>query len=349
MERISDIGATPYEPAPRGESLRKLRNGGRNSGMESLKFALSIVLDCLTFVVLVIPILVRYVVALFVSPQKKKITGQLALVTGGANGLGREICLQLAKEGCHIAVNDLDATNGEKTVEDLRKMGVKAKFFKADISNFDAVQGLRKEIEGSLGPVDILVNNAGVLPLMSLREGKPEDIQKVLEINLLSHFWTIRTFIDGMIERRMGHIVAVASVASYLPQGRMISYVASKYGLRGLMEAFSDELYYEGLSDQINTTITFPFFMPTRKDLIDMLCKLKIIGRVPIFAPEKMARRTVNGILTNRRQVFLPNILSPGLKQYEFIPNDLKRLGRKLVYQSDIPRLMPLPSQFNMA
>nr|XP_029715616.1 uncharacterized protein LOC115259225 [Aedes albopictus] len=115
------------------------------------------------------------------------------------------------------------------------------------------------------------------------------------------------------------------------------------------MEAFSDELYYEGLSDQINTTITFPFFMPTRKDLIDMLCKLKIIGRVPIFAPEKMARRTVNGILTNRRQVFLPNILSPGLKQYEFIPNDLKRLGRKLVYQSDIPRLMPLPSQFNMA
>lgn len=51
------------------------------------------------------------------------------------------------------------------------------------------MQGLRKEIEGSLGPVDILVNNAGVLPLMSLREGKPEDIQKVLEINLLSHFW----------------------------------------------------------------------------------------------------------------------------------------------------------------
>lgn len=100
-----------------------------------------------------------------------------------------------------------------------------------------------------------------------------------------------------MIERRMGHIVAVASVAckyrqwknvifllsmfigifieAYLPQGRMISYVASKYGLRGMMEAFSDELYYEGLSDQIKTTITFPFFMPTRKELIDMLCKLK--------------------------------------------------------------------------
>lgn len=100
-----------------------------------------------------------------------------------------------------------------------------------------------------------------------------------------------------MIERRRGHIVAVASVAcefkqsylyisdnnkfppcqflAYLPQGRMVCYVASKYGLRGLMEAFNDELYFEGLSDQIFTTIAFPFFMPTRKDLIDMLCKLK--------------------------------------------------------------------------
>ncbi|XP_062543321.1 17-beta-hydroxysteroid dehydrogenase 13-like isoform X1 [Armigeres subalbatus] len=344
MERISDIGATPYEPAPRGESLRKLQNGGRSSGLETLKFALSVVLDCLTFVVLVIPILVRYAVGLFVTQPKKKIAGQLALVTGGANGLGREICLQLAKEGCNIAVNDLDATNGAKTVDDLQKMGVKAKFYKADISNFDAVQGLRKEIENSLGSVDILVNNAGVLPLMSLREGKPEDIQKVLEINLLSHFWTIRAFIDGMIKRQRGHIVAVASVASYLPQGRMICYVASKYGLRGMMEAFSDELYYEGVSNQINTTITFPFFMPTRKELIDMLCKLKIIGRVPIFAPERMAHLTVKGILTNSRQVFLPRILGPGLKEYEFIPNDLKRLGRKLVFQGDIPRLMPLPA-----
>lgn len=133
MQSISDIGATPYEPAPRGESLRKLRNGnstGGSSGLNSLKFAFSIVLDCLTFVVLVIPILLRYVVGIFVPQQRKKINGQLALVTGGANGLGREICLQLAQQGCHVAVNDLDVTNGEKTADDLRKLGVKSKFFK---------------------------------------------------------------------------------------------------------------------------------------------------------------------------------------------------------------------------
>ncbi|KXJ71453.1 hypothetical protein RP20_CCG020524 [Aedes albopictus] len=341
MERISDIGATPYEPAPRGESLRKLRNGGRNSGMESLKFALSIVLDCLTFVVLVIPILVRYVVALFVSPQKKKITGQLALVTGGANGLGREICLQLAKEGCHIAVNDLDATNGEKTVEDLRKMGVKAKFFKADISNFDAVQGLRKEIEASLGPVDILVNNAGVLPLMSLREGKPEDIQKVLEINLLSHFWTLRAFIEGMIARRSGHIVAIASATSYLPVGRLVSYVASKYGVRGLMEALNDEMYFDGLQNEIHTTTVFPCFMNTRKEVINTLQKLDILSRMPIFSTKRTARAIVSGMLRNQRHVFMPKYVGPFLTHYETIPVEIRRVATKLLLQNKgVPKLM---------
>ncbi|XP_065087862.1 17-beta-hydroxysteroid dehydrogenase 13-like isoform X2 [Ochlerotatus camptorhynchus] len=344
MQSIRDIGTTPYEPAPRGESLRKLRNGnstGRNSGLDSLKFAFSIVLDCLTFVVMVIPILVRYAVGIFVPQQRKKINGQLALVTGGANGLGREICLQLAQQGCHVAVNDLDATNGEKTADDLRKLGVKSKFFKADISSFDAVQGLRKEIESSLGHVDILVNNAGVLPLMSIREGKPEDIQKVLEINLLSHFWTLRTFIDGMVARRKGHIVAIASATSYLPVGRLVSYVASKYGVRGLMEALNDEMYFDGLQNEIHTTTVFPCFMNTRKEVITTLQKLDILSRVPIFSTRRMARAIISGMQRNHRHVFMPKYLGPFLTHYETIPVEIRRVAAKLLLQNKgVPKLM---------
>lgn len=345
MENINSIGTSPYEASPRGESFRKLRNGGGTSADEknllaTLKFVFTCLVDFLTFLVLLVPILVGYVVRFFVPREKKKITGQLALVTGGANGLGREICLQLAQRGCHVAIADLDLVNGELTADDVRKQGVKAKCFKADISSYDSVQELKREIESSLGQVDILVNNAGVLPLMSVREGTPEDVKKVLEINLLSHFWTIRAFVDGMITRRKGHIVAIASAASYLPLGRLCAYVASKYGVRGMMEAFNDELYFEKLQDEVFTTTVYPYFINTRKDLIDTLDKINILGRVPIFSAKTMARATVNGMLQNQQHIYVPKFLGPLLIQYENVPCEIRRMARKILLKTDIPKLM---------
>ncbi|XP_053687136.1 17-beta-hydroxysteroid dehydrogenase 13-like [Sabethes cyaneus] len=346
MENISSIsvanGIEKYEPAPRGDSLRKLRNGGNsNSTMDQLKFIFSCIVDCLTFLVLVVPILLGYVFRWFVPRQKKDITGQLALVTGGANGLGREIGLELARKGCNVAVGDLDMANGEKTVEDLRRLGVKAELFKVDVSDFDSVLELKRQVESTLGHVDILVNNAGVLPLMSLREGKPEDLKKVMEINLLSHFWTIRAFIEGMSQRRKGHIVAIASATSFLPLGRVCCYIASKYAVRGLMEAFNDELFFDGLQDEVFTTVAYPPFMNTRRDLIDTLNKMNILGRVPIMSAKLMARATVDAMLRNQQHVFLPKYLGLLLVRYEHIPREVRRLARKIMLKTDIPKLIP--------
>ncbi|XP_001847011.2 estradiol 17-beta-dehydrogenase 11 [Culex quinquefasciatus] len=343
MQSLRNIGGSPYEAAPRGDTLLKLRDGSGSGsdGLATVKFVLSCLIDAGTFLVLLVPILVKYVVGLFVSPPKKDIRGQLALVTGGSNGLGREICFQLARNGCHVAVVDLDSVNGEKTVQDLHQQyGVKAMFYKADISSYESVQELRKSVESSLGQVDILVNNAGVMPLMSVREGTPEDLKRVLEINLLSHFWTIRTFIDGMVSRRKGHIVAVASAVAYLPLGRLCSYVASKYGVRGLMEAFNDELYCDGLQNEVFTTTVNPIFLNTRKDLIDALDKANLLGRMPIFSAKTMARAVVGGMLRNRQDVFVPKAIKPFLIQYENIPNEIKRLARRIMLRTDMPKLM---------
>ncbi|XP_058461412.1 estradiol 17-beta-dehydrogenase 11-like [Malaya genurostris] len=342
MDSISNIGINAYEAAPRGASLRMLRNGGadRLGTMARLRFWFSIIVDILTFLVLLVPILLGYVGRLFVSKPKKKIEGQLALVTGGANGLGREICLQLAQQGCHVAVADLDVTNGEKTAEDVRRMGVESKCFKADISEYESVVELKRQVENSLGHVDILVNNAGVLPLMSVREGKPEDLKKVLEINLLSNFWTIRVFVEGMVVRRKGHIVCIASATSFLPLGRLCSYVASKYGVRGLMEAFNDELYFDGLQDDIHTTTVYPTFMNTRMDVINTLDRINILGRVPFISAKTMARGTVNAMLRNQQHVFVPKWIGPMLIRYEHVPNEIRRLARRIMLKTDLPKLM---------
>lgn len=139
-------------------------------------------------------------------------------VTGGGNGLGRALCLELAKHGCLVAIADVDLDGAERTAQDLRRMGVKAKaykvrtiffriwdklkttfyskyghiLFQVDVSDYEQVQSLRENIEKDLGPVDILVNNAGLLTNVSLMEGTADEIQRVINVNLTAHLWVIK-------------------------------------------------------------------------------------------------------------------------------------------------------------
>jgi all-trans-retinol dehydrogenase (NAD+) len=115
------------------------------------------------------------------------------LVTGAANGFGREIAFELAKEGCNLVIVDVDLEGATKVASEIvKKYGVKAKAYRVDVSDYTAIKRLKEDVE-TMGYVDILVNNAGVLPLMSLREGTHEDIQKIININLTAHFWVFVT------------------------------------------------------------------------------------------------------------------------------------------------------------
>lgn len=85
---------------------------------------------------------------------------------------------------------DLNLIEAQKTAAEItERFGVKSVAYKVDVSSFDAIQQLKKDIESSLGCVDILINNAGILSAISLREGQPSDLQKVIDVNLTSHFW----------------------------------------------------------------------------------------------------------------------------------------------------------------
>lgn len=129
-------------------------------------------------------------IEIFLGTIRKNLAGQIALVTGGANGLGRAIACELAQKKCNIAICDINFDEASKTAEFIIKTyNVSAKAFKVDVSSAEQIEKLKNDIESSLGPVDILVNNAGILPLISLREGSPKDIQKIIDVNLTSHFW----------------------------------------------------------------------------------------------------------------------------------------------------------------
>lgn len=202
MEDLSKVGNGDYEAAKPIESSR----------LGDISFVFQYTWIVFKSLFQCIPYLMRQMVYCCFSRKPKNVEGQIALgedycrffkffvefkntfqhflVTGAANGLGKEISIQLAKVGCNLAIVDLDLENGKILAEELiQKYKIKAMAFRTDVSDYLSVQELRKNLEANLGPVDILVNNAGLLPSMSLREGTYSDIQKIFDVNLTSHFW----------------------------------------------------------------------------------------------------------------------------------------------------------------
>jgi all-trans-retinol dehydrogenase (NAD+) len=135
--------------------------------------------------------LFRGIWRIFVPKRKKNIEGQVVLITGGGNGIGRQLAIEFAKEKCNIAIVDIDINAAKKLEEELiSDYNIKAKAFKVDVSKVKEVENLKILIEDNLGSVDILVNNAGILTTnISFFEGAHDHIQKIIDVNLTSHFW----------------------------------------------------------------------------------------------------------------------------------------------------------------
>ncbi|XP_058819193.1 estradiol 17-beta-dehydrogenase 11-like [Topomyia yanbarensis] len=274
-----------------------------------------------------IPLWIEVIVETFSPPPPKNISGQTALVTGGANGIGKAIATELAKEGCNVVIVDLDLTNGEKTALELRRYNVTTVSYKFDVAEYEQVRHLIRSVEQDIGPVDILVNNAGILPFLSTEENHPSGIKRMMDVNVLAGFWTVEQFLPSMIRRRKGHIVAIASASAYTPVGWMKTYVTSKYAVRGYMEALDEELYLKGQSDLIKTTTVFPFIINTRKQLMERMGRMPGVASMPKFSTEETARAVVNAIKTNKRKVVVPErVKAWQLSFYEHIPIKIRRM-----------------------
>lgn len=169
------------------------------SVIASLKFLWRIITISSISFVLSIPVFLKWVKEIFLPPRPKNIAGQLAVVTGGSNGLGKAIAMRLAQEGCNICIANRNVIEGQKTAAEIEeKFGVKAKAFKVDVSKHEDVAKFKTDVENSMGTVDILVNNAGLLALnISLLEGTPKDIQEIIDVNLTSYFW-VRIFWESI-------------------------------------------------------------------------------------------------------------------------------------------------------
>lgn len=175
--------------------------------------------------------------------------GKTAVITGGFRGIGRAIAEKFAASGADIVIIDIgdDEILNEAVSSIANTYGVKAKAYRADVSDFNGVKKTVAEIRKDFGTADILVNNAGITRDCLIAMMKEEDFDKVIAVNLKGAFNMIRHMTGLFIRNHGGTIINIASVAGLTGNAGQINYSASKAGLIGMTKTVARELSSKGV------------------------------------------------------------------------------------------------------
>ncbi|MCI6741016.1 MAG: 3-oxoacyl-[acyl-carrier-protein] reductase [Bacteroidales bacterium] len=214
-----------------------------------------------------------------------------ALVTGGSRGIGRAVCLELARAGFAIAVNYAgNQQAAQETAEACRALGVKAEIFAADVSRPEECARLFEEALAAFGRVDVLVNNAGVTRDSLILRLSEEDFDKVLDTNLKGAFFCCKAAARPMMKQRFGRIINLTSVVGLRGNPGQTNYSASKAGLIGLTKSLAKELASRG----ITANAVAPGFIDTDMTrAMPEAAKAAMNGTIPLGRPgqpEEVAR-----------------------------------------------------------
>ncbi|MBI5729772.1 MAG: 3-oxoacyl-[acyl-carrier-protein] reductase [Ignavibacteriales bacterium] len=219
----------------------------------------------------------------------KRLDNKIAIITGGAQGIGKATVEKFAAEGAAIIVWDVDETKGNKLSDDLRLQKVTIKFMKVNVANFQEVENSIKQIISEFGRIDILVNNAGILRDGTLVKMTSEQWQQVIDVNLTGVFNCTKAVAPHMIEKQYGKIINATSVVGLYGNFGQTNYVATKAGVIGMTKVWARELGRKG----INVNAIAPGFIATEmvasmpEKVITMMKEKTPMGR--LGKPEDIA------------------------------------------------------------
>lgn len=183
--------------------------------------------------------------------------GQVALVTGGGQGVGRQICIELAAEGVRVVVNDLFTERAKAVAGEITAAGGQALAAPADITKPDQVEAMVATAASHFGvPVTILVNNAGIIPERREKGGRTPpfldmplaDWAKIVDLNMYGTMHCCRTVLPGMVERRHGRVVNIISEAGRIGEANMAVYSGAKAAIAGFGKALAREHGRHGIT-----------------------------------------------------------------------------------------------------
>jgi 3-oxoacyl-[acyl-carrier protein] reductase len=166
-----------------------------------------------------------------------------AIVTGAARGIGRAICLELARQGCNIAFNYVrSASQAEDLTVEIEKVGRSVRSWQVNVSDFAAVEAMVRQAKEQFGRIDYLVNNAGIIRDRLILRMTENDWDEVIDTNLKGAFNFCKAVSGTMIKAHFGSILNISSVSGVVGMAGQVNYAASKAGLIGMTKALAKEL-----------------------------------------------------------------------------------------------------------
>ena len=205
--------------------------------------------------------------------------GKIALVTGAARGIGQAIALKLAAEGADLALCDLNADWLEETASKVEELGRRAECYSVDVSNGDAVNETVKAVEKDFGQIDVLINNAGITKDGLLMRMSEDDWDAVLNVNLKGVFLFTKAAMRGMMKKRTGTIVNIASIIGLIGNAGQANYAASKGGVIAFTKTVAREL----ASRNVRCNAVAPGFIRTAMtDALPEEVQEKMLANIPL-------------------------------------------------------------------
>ena len=188
-----------------------------------------------------------------------RLKGKVALITGGARGIGQAIAMTFAKEGADIVVADVTLEIAQKVASEIEGLGRKALALEMDVTNYDLVEAGINKILDKMGKVDILVNNAGITKDNLILRMSQAEWDAVINVNLKGTFNCIKAVSRPMVKQRSGRIISIASIIGLMGNPGQGNYAASKAGIIALTKTIAKEL----ASRNINANAVAPGFIQT--------------------------------------------------------------------------------------
>ena len=199
-------------------------------------------------------------------------------------------------------------------------------YYTMDVTSTSSIKSAAEQIRADHGDPTVLVNNAGVGYDGTILDEPEEKIQRTFQVNTVSHFWTVREFLPAMIKRDHGHVITVASMASFIALGEMVDYCCSKASALAFHEGLTQELRTWYKAKRVRTSVIHPQWVRTA--MIQQLSDAGSAFKMPIMGPEVVSRAIVKQIVGKKSgQVILPARMT-GLSLLRAAPGWLQEIGR---------------------